>query len=248
MPTKTAPTEGTSTISLHSLVLQMGILCAVFYLWPTPAVQPVKLMVVLFHEMSHGLMAIATGGKVISICITADEGGACETEGGVEALIVSVGYLGSMFLGAMVLHLSRARHFVPVVYALLTLTLVAAAATVLRDDYSRTFASCLAGAFVFLGFIGPAALGAFFLRVIGTFACVYSLFDIYWDVLADTGGEPAVNDAVAFAALTGVEPQTVGMAWMLVSAVFFLVALRSVLTAPDAIDIGGPKQSSPAPA
>ena len=226
MSPKTQEPEG---ISLQNLILQLGLMCAVFYLWSSPAMHPIKLMVVLFHEMSHGLMAMLTGGDVVSIVITADEGGACETEGGIETAIVSAGYLGSMFFGGLILFLSRARHSVPVVFGLLTLTLVAAVATVLRDDYSRTFASCLAGAFVVIGFIMPPSIGAFCMRALGTFSCLYSLFDIYWDVLANHGPEAAINDAVAFSELTGAEPQTVGMAWLFASVVFFLFVSRAAL-------------------
>ena len=94
--------------SVSHLALQVVLTCLVFYLWSSPLVQPIKLMVVLFHELSHGMMALFTGGKIISILITADEGGACETEGGSEVLIVTAGYLGSMFVGGMILYLSRA--------------------------------------------------------------------------------------------------------------------------------------------
>ena len=97
---------------MNHLVLQLGLTCLVFYLWSSPVVQPIKLMVVLFHEISHGMMALFSGGKIISILITADEGGACETEGGSETMIVTAGYLGSMFVGGMILYLSRARQFV----------------------------------------------------------------------------------------------------------------------------------------
>ena len=184
--------------SLNHLALQLVLTCLVFYLWSSPLVQPIKLMVVLFHEISHGMMALFSGGKIISILITADEGGACETEGGSEPMIVTAGYLGSMLVGGMILYLSRARQFVPLVFGLLTLILVAAIATVIRDSYSRTFASGLAVAFVLCGFLAPSTVGAVLLRAIGTFTCLYSLFDIYWDILASRGPAAGLNDAVAF--------------------------------------------------
>ena len=215
--------------SLSHLVLQMVLTCMVFYLWSSPLAQPIKLMVVLFHEISHGVMALFTGGKIISILITADEGGACETEGGSEALIVTAGYLGSMFVGGMLLYLSRAKHFVPLVFGLLTLILVAAITTVIRDSYSRTFASGLAVFFVLCGFLAPSTIGALLLRLIGTFTCLYSIFDIYWDVLADQGSAFNQNDAVAFSQLTGMEPQFVGIAWLTGCLVFFLLVLKNIL-------------------
>lgn len=217
-------------ISLSHLVLQMGLMCMVLYLWYSPLVLPLKLMVVLFHEMSHGLVAIVTGGTVVEISITEHEGGACVTEGGIPLAIVSAGYLGSMFFGGMMLYLSRLRFYVSLVYGVLVLILGAAVMTVLHDSYSRTFACALAVSFVFLGFLAPGLLGGFFLRAIGTVSCLYSMVDIYSDVLADANNPVAQNDAIIFADLSGVSAETVGVAWLAVSVVFFLAILKASLT------------------
>jgi hypothetical protein len=202
-------------------------MCAVFYLWSSPVIQPVKIMVVLVHEMSHGFMALATGGKVVRIVIEADEGGYCETVGGIGELIVSAGYLGSMFFGGLLLYLSRFRGAMAVVYTFLTLTLIAAIFTVLESGFARTFATSLAASFIFVGLLAPAVVGAVFLRILGTVSCLYSIFDIYWDVLATQRlGYTVENDAVAFSQLTGVDPQLVGGLWFLVSVLYFLFILK----------------------
>jgi len=217
-------------VSIPHVIWQCFLMTAVFYLWSSPVIQPVKIMVVLFHEMSHGLMALVTGGKVLTIMITADEGGSCETEGGAAALIVSAGYLGSMFFGGLLLYLSRFRGCVPVVYTFLTLTVVSAIFTVLHDPYSRTFATGLAAAFIFLGLLAPTILGALFLRVLGTVSCLYSIFDIYWDVLATRPGRNAPeNDAIAFSSLTGVDSQLVGGLWLVISIIYFVVIVKIIL-------------------
>ena len=236
-PANTPSIKREGPFSLSHLALQLVLTCLVFYLWSSPLVQPIKLMVVLFHELSHGMMALFTGGKIIEIVITADEGGACETEGGSAPLIVTAGYLGSMFVGGMILYLSRARHFVPLVFGLLTLILVAAITTVIRDSYSRTFASGLAVAFVLCGFLAPSTIGLLLLRAIGTFTCIYSIFDIYWDILADQGAAFNQNDAMAFSQLTGAEPQVVGAAWLVACLVFFLVVLKNVLQSEDELPV-----------
>src|SRR5262249_15365320 len=169
--------------------------------------------------------------------ITSDEGGACETEGGIALLIVSSGYLGSMMFGGLILYLSRFRGGLPVVYTLLTLLLGAAIFTVLHEPYSRTFAMGLAGSFIFAGLLAPAVLGALFLRVLGTVNCLYSLFDIYWDILANNRpGYTAENDAVAFSSLTGIPPEVVGLLWLGASALFFLFILKMMVQGgPEAV-------------
>jgi hypothetical protein len=135
-----------------------------------------------------------------------------------------------MFFGGMMLYLSRSRFFVSMVYGVLTLVLGAAIFTVLQDSYSRTFACALGGSFIFLGFLAPGFVAAFFLRVLGTVSCLYSMIDIYSDILADGPSAVAQNDAVVFAQLSGTSPETVGAAWLAGSIIFFLVVLKATFT------------------
>ena len=232
-------------LSLYHIILQISLMCVVLDLWSSPLIQRLKLMVVLFHELSHGLVALATGGKVLSIWIAPNEGGGCETEGGMPLLIVSAGYLGSMFFGGMILYLSRLRGFVPVVYGMLTLVLGAATMTVFKDSYSRTFAFALAGTFVGLGFLLPGVLGGIVLRIIGTMSCLYSILDIYQDILAGGPGASVQNDAVVFAQLSGTSPEIVGVTWLGISIVYFLVVLKVTLSN---VPSTAPTLKSPQPA
>lgn len=220
--------------SVAQLLIQFFLIGAIFSAWTSPAIQPVKIMVVLFHELSHGLMALATGGKVLNIVVTWEEGGFCETEGGIAALIVSAGYLGSMFFGGLLLYLSRFSSYVPGVYTILALTLTAAILTVLSDSFSRSFATALAAVFLLVGLLAPAMISALFLRVLGTVSCLYSLFDIYGDVLAGDGpGAETANDALVFSEITGVSPTLVGLAWLAVSFAYFVTVLRFTIAAPQ---------------
>ena len=87
------------------------------------------------------------------------------------------------------------------------------------------------------GFLAPSTIGILLLRALGTFTCLYSLFDIYWDILADQAAAFNQNDAVAFSQLTGTEPQVVGIAWLVVCLVFFLVVLKNVLQSEDELPL-----------
>ena len=35
-----------------------------WFLWDTPLIYPLKIFVVLLHEISHGIVALATGGSI----------------------------------------------------------------------------------------------------------------------------------------------------------------------------------------
>jgi hypothetical protein len=106
--------------------------------------------------------------------------------------------------------------------------------TVIHDGYSRTFAAGLAAVFLLHGLLLPSLLGALVMRLLGTMGCLYSILDIYWDILARDRPMPAAeNDAVAFSQLTGVAPEAVGLAWLGLSTAYFLCMLRlAVMAAP----------------
>ena len=219
--------------SLASALIQLVLLFLAVRYWQVSAIQPLKLLVVLLHEMSHGLMALATGGRVHDIVVTPAEGGSCESSGGNAVLIAAAGYLGSIFFGGMILRASRDRGSAAAAFALLTLLLLGAACTVLHDSYSRTFAFSLAATFMLVGIVAPGIFGGLFLRATGTVSCLYALFDIYGDILA-TRPEPGgvENDAETFSSLTGMPVQLVGASWLLISLLFFVAVLRSSVVHP----------------
>ena len=225
MPGKSAA-GGTSP---SKFLLQAGLVIAAFALWDNPVVQPVKLLVVLLHEMSHGLMALATGGSIEDIVITPNEGGACKTLGGNALLIVSSGYLGSMFFGGILLTSSRTRGSAVAVYAMLGFLLLGTAFTVLEDQYSRRFALSVAASSILIGAFAPGIVASLLLRAVGTVSCLYALVDIYNDLLSENSSGGLQSDAVAFAKITGVAPASVGMGWLVVSVFFFLITLRTSL-------------------
>lgn len=55
-----------------------------------------------FHEISHGLMAIATGGSIVSLTLNYDGSGHCISQGGVLLLVSFFGYFGSALWGFLI--------------------------------------------------------------------------------------------------------------------------------------------------
>ncbi len=48
----------------------MACSAAIWVLWPTPVVYPLKIFVVMLHELSHAIAALATGGHVVRITLS----------------------------------------------------------------------------------------------------------------------------------------------------------------------------------
>ena len=55
-----------------------------------------------FHELSHGLMALATGGSIESIALDYSGSGRCVYRGGVRTLVSFAGYAGSGLWGLLI--------------------------------------------------------------------------------------------------------------------------------------------------
>ncbi|XP_044717478.1 peptidase m50B-like domain-containing protein [Hirsutella rhossiliensis] len=78
---------------------------AIAILWNVPYVKmilwPFKMLVIAFHEFGHAITAVLTGGRVKSISLDPNEGGVTHMQGGISAITLPAGYLGSSIIGAL---------------------------------------------------------------------------------------------------------------------------------------------------
>lgn len=187
----------------------------VWLLWWSPVIYPIKLFVVLLHELSHAAMAVATGGEVQRIVVTPDQGGVCYCPGGSAFLTLSAGYLGSLAWGAVIVVLARARRPAPPD----TTTAIGAAVLVLTALYVRNAFGILFGALFGAALLGLRAAGrtvhVLVLTALGLTSCLYALMDIKSDVL-DRPHLP--SDAQMLASLTGVPTVLWGVLWIGIGA------------------------------
>ena len=192
-------------------------------LFDTPIAYPLRLFVVFLHELSHGLAAVATGGAIIRIELSAAEGGLCVTRGGSRFLTLNAGYFGSLLWGALLLVLgARSRLDRPLVAALGVLT---AGVTLL---YVRSGFGFLYGLLAGLALLGaswwlPSSFSDLLLRVLGTLSCLYAVWDIGSDVLLRDLPE---SDANALGSLTGIPGVVWAVLWASASIAVTALALR----------------------
>ncbi|MCP5405092.1 MAG: M50 family metallopeptidase [Pseudomonadaceae bacterium] len=66
----------------------------------TPLKRPFRWMETYYHELSHGLACLLTGGKVVRIQLNLDGSGVCTTRGGSRILILLAGYTGAALWGS----------------------------------------------------------------------------------------------------------------------------------------------------
>jgi hypothetical protein len=186
-------------------------LVVVWLLWWSPVIYPLKLFVVLLHETSHALMALATGGRVDRLIITADQGGICYCPGGNAFLTLSAGYLGSLLWGALILILARAHRPAPRnTTTAMGVAVLALTALFVRNAFGVLFGALFGAALVALRGAGRT-VHVLVLTALGLTSCLYALLDIKSDVL-DRPHLP--SDAFMLAQMTGIPTAVWGVLWI----------------------------------
>lgn len=83
-----------------------------------------------FHEISHGLTALLTGGKIHFITLNFDGSGLCTTSGGIHFVVAFSGYAGSAIWGLLIyryaesLSTANAKTMVVAMLSMLAITVV----------------------------------------------------------------------------------------------------------------------------
>ncbi len=198
------------------LVIILSIVAFSFFLWDTFFIYPIKLFVVMWHEISHGLAAIATGGRVAAIEFSLELGGKCSTEGGIPLIVASSGYLGSLLIGTALFNTSydkKASIWLCTGLSILLLLFMA-------NYVGNYFSGIVSLFFSALLFISPRYLPAFIhnylCRILGLVSALYVVIDIKQDILTDSYIR---NDAHVIAEITGISSGFWGILWLLISII-----------------------------
>ncbi|NJD20400.1 MAG: M50 family metallopeptidase [Gemmatimonadetes bacterium] len=185
---------------------------ALWLLWDTVLVYPLKIFVVLLHEVSHAAAALATGGAVDRITLDPNQGGATYTMGGSRFVTLSAGYLGSLAWGALMVLAARARRVRPnVAIGLIGGLVVALTAVYVRNLFGIGFGVLFGAALVLVSGKLSLAANRSLLLTLGMTSSLYAILDIKSDVL-DRPHLP--SDAHMLAELTGIPTLVWGLLWI----------------------------------
>ena len=207
------------------LLLVLALALVAFALWNSFVVYPFRVFVVFLHEISHGIAAILTGGRILAIGLTFDEGGVCVTEGGSRFFVLNAGYLGSLAWGVFFLLVGarrgRARAIVAAVGAFTVVVTVLYVRSLFGICYGlATGAALLAAARKLSSTVSEVLLAA-----IGVVSCLYDVWDVASDVLLrDASG----SDASALALVTHIPAFVWGIAWVAISLAVLALTLRRI--------------------
>ena len=198
-----------------------------WFLWDTWLVTPLILFVVMLHEVSHGLAAVATGGSIDRIVLTPDLGGACFCGGGDAFLTLSAGYLGSLLWGAaLVLIAARSGRRSPWITGAIGVFIGLVSVLYVRNPFGLLFGLGFGVALVAAArYLSPAA-NARVLWALGLTSCLYAVLDIKSDIL----DRPELrSDARMLAEMTGVPTVVWGGLWIAAALLVCWLLFRKLL-------------------
>lgn len=222
-------TEGVAPLFQQGrfLLLTLVLVGLSWAFWSTPFLYPIRIFVVLLHELGHALAAVLTGGSVVRIELVAAEGGTAWTQGGSRFLVLNAGYLGSLLFGVAILYASRRTRWAPPTLFVIAAVVLGVTLFYLRPLFSFSFAygvGASAALWALVRYGGPE-LQRFVLHLLGVFSCLYAFFDIRDDILnLDRLG--GVSDATMLAELTFIPSFVWGIAWIGASLALLYVLRR----------------------
>jgi hypothetical protein len=209
---------------LNFLLGFAAFFAALWYLWYTPVVYPLKIFVVLLHEVSHALAILATGGSVESITLDPAQGGLTLGRGGIPFIALSAGYLGSLVLGSLLVEGAQSRRIRPGLLLMIVGGIVLGlTALYVRNLFGLVFGIAFGAALIGSGRRLPSAWSARLLMGLGLTSCLYAVLDIKSDIL----DRPELrSDAAMLAEMTGIPTQLWGILWIGIALVVCALVLR----------------------
>lgn len=205
---------------LASLVL---LLTLIVLGWSYPVLDPLKLLVVFFHESSHALAVLLTGGTVLELVIVPEQGGHVLSQGGNRFVILSAGYLGSLLWGVVIYLASVKTRFDRAIMILLGLAVMTVTIAFGRGVFSWGFGLLTGLAMVGMGSRFPAGVSDLALRLIGLTNMLYVPLDIYSDTLERS---ELHSDAYLLAQEVFGTTWMWGSLWLLITLVVIGVCLK----------------------
>ena len=213
-------------------------------LWDTVIIYPVKVFVVLLHEVSHAMAAMATGGTVERIVLNANQGGAAYTAGGIPFVTLSAGYLGSLLWGVLFVMLGFSRLLRPRwVITGVGISVLLITVSVVRSPFGFFFGLAFGGALLTSAKYFSQRVNRVLLLGLGLTSTLYAILDIKSDIIA----RPELrSDAAMLAEMTGIPTVIWGFLWIGIALLVSAWLLRWVARRMDQFELD-PDPPSPSP-
>ncbi|TYK64435.1 M50 family metallopeptidase [Colwellia echini] len=182
---------------------------------------PLNWLETYFHEISHGLAALITGGQIVRIELFPNGSGLCTTRGGLGFFITFFGYAGATVWGWMLFKLANShQRTAQIISGLMIVLLLASIVLWARDLLTIIIISSLAVMFLFTIKVRSLSYLQLLLKFFGLSIILNSLVSPTY--LFDGR---ALGDGSALASMTFL-PEFI---WVILWCVIALAALYSLI-------------------
>ncbi|KAI9019668.1 peptidase M50B-like-domain-containing protein [Hyaloraphidium curvatum] len=225
----------------YTLYFLAGFFVAILILWPIPylnlVLYPFKLVTISFHEFGHASAAWLTGGRVTGITVEPNLGGKTEYRGGVQAIILPAGYIGSCFWGSIMVFAAfdaLATRIVSLIICVLLLIVIVVA----KNWLPRLLNAFFIAVICVLWWLSTTQYdpNGYGLRAVTLWFGVMSSMYALWDIIEDLVTRRVnASDATQFAKMCGkscaATAQCWGVIWFMISLAFLGLAIFGGVTA-----------------
>lgn len=212
-------------------------LVASLVLWQLPmgglVLYPFKLLATWLHEMSHGLVMLASGAGFDSLHIYRDTSGiayAAHPTGTLgRGLIASAGYMGASLVGAALLVLAASGRSCRAALAAFGVAMAISAIAWVSNPFGAAITWIGAGVFVVAAVLLREKWAGWALSFVAAQACVNAVLDIrvlFRSQLVINGEVVGASDAHRMAEASFATPTFWAAAWLAWSFAAFYLALR----------------------
>lgn len=229
----TSPPSKTSTSSLWTARLaSLVIIGGLFIGWNSIWIYPFQMLTVFFHELSHAIAALLTGGEVLEFFLDPRQGGHVIHRGGNLIITATAGYLGSLAWGVALFWTAHLSRFDKVINGLLALIILVVPWLLKGQGFALVFCSIFGICLLLTSIKASHWVNDFLLRLIGLSCVLYVPGDIYSDTIARSG--TVVSDATNIAELLGGSTMMWGIIWLVISLVILLIMFIQLWKSPGA--------------
>ncbi|MEM7317866.1 MAG: M50 family metallopeptidase [Pseudomonadota bacterium] len=201
----------------------LGLTAAIFLLWPTDLVLPLKILIVFLHEMSHALALLLTGGSVESLTVDRMQGGLVTGYGGNRFITLSAGYLGSLLLGMALMILAVRTTWDRAILGGFGALILLTTALYARGLFALLFGGLTGAVMIAVAIYLNRSVSDLCLRVIGLSSMIYVPFDIFSDTISRSHLR---SDARMLAEEFGGSTTIWGTIWLVLSLLALWLCVR----------------------
>jgi len=195
----------------------------VVILWATPVLYPLKLLVVFFHESSHALATILSGGEVAQLVLLKEQGGYVMSRGGSRFLVLNSGYLGSLLWGVIIYLLGVHTRLDKAALMILGIVVILITLGFAGSLFTIVFGLIAGITLVLVARYLSQDISDFILRLIGLTSMLYVPLDIFSDTISRS---QLNSDARMLATEYGGTTIMWGVVWLLISVFIIFICLR----------------------